>query len=251
MRLATVTRFLDETLQIASFDSDAALNGLQVEGSKTVTSICLAVDACEESIRKTFKAGADLLITHHGLFWGTSQTITGPLATRLRLLLTHGISLYAAHLPLDCHPELGNNIQLAQVFGLREIDTFGEYRGVEIGICGTLPRTMTPLGIAAKLRRNLGSTVKTFPFGKQKIRKLGIVSGRGAALARAASEACCDALLTGETAHEAYHAARESRINLICAGHYATETIGIRALGEHLHRELGMPVRFIDIPTGL
>jgi dinuclear metal center YbgI/SA1388 family protein len=251
LRLGTVTRFLDETLQIASFNSDGALNGLQVEGSKTVTSICLAVDACEDSIRKTFRAGADLLITHHGLFWGTSQAITGPLATRLGLLLTNGISLYAAHLPLDCHPDFGNNARLSQIFGLREIDTFGQYHGVEIGICGILPRTMTPLGVAAKLRRNLGSTVKTFPFGKPKVRKLGIVSGRGAALAPAASEKNCDALLTGETAHEAYHTARESRISLICAGHYATETIGIRALGEHIHRELGMPVRFIDIPTGL
>lgn len=251
MRLGTVTRFLDETLRIASFDSDAALNGLQVEGSKTVTSICLAVDACEESIRRTSRAGADLLITHHGLFWGTPQAVTGPLATRLGLLLTHGISLYAAHLPLDCHPLFGNNIKLAQIFGLREIDTFGEYRGVEIGVCGILPRAMTPPGAAAKLRRNLDSTVRTFPFGKSKIRKLGIVSGRGAVMAPAASEAGCDALLTGETAHEAYHAARELRINLICAGHYATETIGMRALGEHIQRELGIPVRFMDIPTGL
>ncbi len=251
MRLKTVVGFLDETLCIASFTSDSALNGLQVEGSRTINAACLAVDACEESIRKTIRGDANLLITHHGLFWGTPQPITGTLARRVRLLLSHGVSLYAAHLPLDCHPELGNNARLARIFELQGTSVFGEYRGVSIGIRGNLQRVMTPRGVAAKLRSTLGATVETFTFGRPKIRTLGIVSGGGAGLVQAAAETGCDALLTGEPAHAAYHTARESRINLICAGHYATETLGVQALGEHLHRELGVPVRFIDVPTGL
>lgn len=251
MHLKTVVDFLDETLRIVSFASDSALNGLQVEGSRTVGTACCAVDACEESIRKTIRARADLLITHHGFFWGTPQPITGPLATRVRLLLSHGISLYAAHLPLDCHPELGNNIRLARIFDLRETASFGEYRGVSIGIRGNLQREMTPRGVAVKLRSAINARVKTFTFGRSKIRTLGIVSGGGAGLVQAAADAGCDALLTGEGAHAAYHTARESRISLICAGHYATETLGVQALGEHLHRELGIQVRFIDVPTGL
>lgn len=251
MRLKTVVGFLDETLDIASFSSDSALNGLQIEGSRTVRSACSAVDACEESIRKTIRSRADLLITHHGLFWGAQQPVTGPLATRIKLLLANGISLYAAHLPLDCHPELGNNVRLARIFELRDTAPFGAYHGILIGIRGNLQRAMTPRAVAAKLRRTLGAPVRTFAFGGPKIRTLGIVSGGGAGMLPAAAAAGCDALLTGEPAHEAYHTARESRITLICAGHYATETVGVQSLGEHLFRELGVPVRFIDIPTGL
>jgi dinuclear metal center YbgI/SA1388 family protein len=249
--LKTVVDFLDETLRIASFASDSALNGLQVEGSGTVGAACCAVDACEESIRKTIRARADLLLTHHGLFWGTPQPVTGPLAVRMRLLLSHGISLYAAHLPLDCHPELGNNARLARILELRETAPFGEYRGVSIGLRGYLKRKMTLRGVAAKLRGAINARVNTLAFGGPKIRTLGIVSGGGSGLVQAAAEAGCDALLTGEGAHAAYHIARESRISLICAGHYATETPGVQALGEHLHHELGIPVRFIDVPTGL
>jgi len=251
VRLKTVVGFLDETLEIASFASDSALNGLQVEGSRTVTVACCAVDACEESIRKTIRTGANLLIAHHGILWGTPQPVMGPLAVRLKLLLSRGVSLYAAHLPLDCHPEFGNNVCLGRIFELRETVPFGEYRGVSIGLRGILPREMTPRGVAAKLRRALDAPVRTFEFGGPGIRTLGIVSGGGAGLVQAASEAGCGALLTGETSHAAYHTARESRINLICAGHYATETLGVQALGERLHRELGVPVRFIDVPTGL
>lgn len=251
MRLHTVVGFLDETLDIDSYQSDPALNGLQVESSKTVDAVCCAVDVCEESIRKTIRSRADLLIVHHGLFWGTPQPVRGPLAARMKLLLSHGVSLYAAHLPLDCHPELGNNAGLAGIFELRETAPFGEYHGVSIGIRGMLPREMTPRGVAAKLQRTLTAQVRSLTFGRPHIRTLGIVSGGGAGLVQAASEAGCEALLTGETSHAAYHTARESRINLICAGHYATETLGVQSLGKHLHRELGIPVRFIDVPTGL
>jgi dinuclear metal center YbgI/SA1388 family protein len=251
MRLATVVGYLDETLDTASFGADSALNGLQVEGSKSVRAVCVAVDACEESIRRAARAGADLLIVHHGLFWGAPEPVTGPTAVRLRLLLTRNVSLYASHIPLDCHPELGNNAQLALVLGMLDTERFGAYRGILMGIRGFLPREMTARSLAAKLRRILGSKVSVLPFGRPRIVRVGIVSGGGASLVRAASDAGCEALITGEMSHSAYHTARESRINLICAGHYATETLGVRALGDHLHRELGLPVRFIDIPTGL
>ncbi len=251
MRIDTVVRFLDETLQIREFPRDSSLNGLQVEGSKSVTKIALAVDACERSMKRAVRAKADLLVVHHGLFWGEAMPITGITAGRIRLLLENGLSLYAAHLPLDAHPEIGNNAQLAGMLGIENPKPFGTYHGREIGLFGRLPRAVTPRTLAQKIKTMLKAEVKTLRFGPRSIRTLAIVSGGGAFLTQEASRAGCDGLLTGETSHTAYHTARESRINLIHAGHYATETLGLKALGGLLARELGLSTRFIDIPTGL
>ena len=242
---------MDDTLNIAGFGQDSSLNGLQVEGSKNVTKIALAVDASDRSIRRAARAGADLLTVHHGLFWGEAKPITGVTAARIRLLMENGISLYAAHLPLDCHPEIGNNAALARLLELEKPVPFGIHRGVKIGLRGTLARHISPQHLARKIRNFLQSEVKIFPFGPPRIRKIGIVSGGGAFLAPDAADAGCDALLTGEPSHTSYHIARESKLNLICAGHYATETLGLRSLGTLLRRELGLPVKFIDVPTGL
>lgn len=251
MHLKTVVRFLDETLKVADFSGDSSLNGLQVEGTKSVNKICLAVDACEKSISGAARCGADLLIVHHGLLWNEVKPVTGPTARRLGLLLERGISLYAAHLPLDCHPDIGNNARLAGLLDIKECVRFGRYHGFMIGLCGYPTRPITPHGLARKVKILLEGPVKIFPFGPPRIKRLGIVSGGGASLVQEAAEAGCDAFLTGEPAHSAYHKAREAGINLICAGHYATETLGVRALGGLLNRELGLPVKFLDIPTGL
>lgn len=251
MRLGTVVRFLDETLRIQEFPHDSSLNGLQIEGSKNIEAAALAVDACERSMKRAIRAAADLLIVHHGLLWGEAKPIIGVAANRIRLLLLNGVSLYAAHLPLDCHPEIGNNAQLAGLLGIEDPKPFGLYHGREIGLFGRLPRAITPRTLAVNVRTKLGADVKTFPFGPRRIRTLGIVSGGGAFLAQDAARAGCDALLTGEPSHTAYHTARESKISLIHAGHYATETLGLKALGDLVRGELGLPVSFIDVPTGL
>jgi dinuclear metal center YbgI/SA1388 family protein len=177
--------------------------------------------------------------------------ITGVTARRISLLLANGVSLYAAHLPLDCHPQVGNNAQLARLLDIKDTASFGLYHGIKIGLHGRPARRISSTGFVNKSRRLLESSVTFFPFGPDRICKLGIVSGGGAFLVQEATDLGCDALLTGETSHTAYHTARESGINLICAGHYATEKPGIRALGSLLSDELEMPVTFIDIPTGL
>jgi dinuclear metal center YbgI/SA1388 family protein len=251
MKLERIVEYLDGKLKIADFPGDSSLNGLQVEGARLVTKISLAVDACDTSIKRAARSGSDLLIVHHGLFWGQPQPVTGFMAKRIGLLLENGISLYAAHLPLDSHPEVGNNIKLAELLGVKDTSAFGTYHGTEIGMRGRLPRPVTPRTLSNRIQKLFGAPVACFPFGPKRFTELGICSGGGAFLVQQAARAGCGALLTGEPSHTAYHPARESRINLICAGHYATETLGVKALGEALKAEFGLPVRFIDVPTGL
>ncbi len=251
MKLASVVGFLNETLAVNNFEGDTSLNGLQVEGSGNVTKVTLAVDACDISIRRAVREGSDMLIVHHGLFWAPRQPVTGIMAKRVRILLERGISLYAAHLPLDCHPVIGNNARLANILGARPDGNFGDYHGIAIGLAAVLPRRIKVQSLSSKLGKLLEAPVKSFNFGPPTIERIGIVSGGGASLTQAAAETGCAALLTGETAHSSYHIARESRINLLCAGHYATETHGLKALAGLLGEKLGLDTRFADIPTGL
>ncbi len=251
LKLKKITELLDRTLDIRSFKGDSSLNGLQVEGSAEVRRVTLAVDACEASIRKARDSKSQLLIVHHGIFWDRVVPVTGIMAGRIRLLLINGISLYAAHLPLDCHPDLGNNARIAATLGLENKLPFGEYAGIEIGLCGSLPRQLAAKSFAAKLRKVFGGPVGSLLSGKDRIRKIGVVSGGGSSLLQAAATSGCDALLTGEASHSSYHIARENRINLFFAGHYATETPGVKAVGSFLEEQLGLETRFADIPTGL
>jgi dinuclear metal center YbgI/SA1388 family protein len=251
MRRDRLTEYLDGILDLETYSGDRSLNGLQVEGKKEVHRAALAVDACGESISKAARRGADMLIVHHGLLWGEQAPITGIMAGRVGTLLEKGVSLYAAHLPLDCHPEIGNNAQLAGMLGIPETEKFGRYAGVEIGLCGKMPRPVKIEGLRRKLSSLLGAPVQAFAFGPKTVRKIGIVSGGGAALTQAAADAGCDALLTGETSHSSYHVARENGISLIFAGHYATETFGVKALGDLLKQEFGLKTFFIDLPTGM
>jgi dinuclear metal center YbgI/SA1388 family protein len=251
MRLKKVTGFLEETLDLDSFSGDQSMNGLQVEASGEIRNVALAVDACRESISRAARQKADLLIVHHGLFWGGMPPVTGILSSRVKALLDGNVSLYAAHLPLDCHPEIGNNAQIAKVLGIGETGRFGKYACVDIGTSGSLPRPMKIEGLRRKLAGILDSPVQTFTFGPAVVRKIGIVSGGGASLTQAAADAGCDALLTGETSHSSYHVARENGISLIFAGHYASETFGVKALGKLMSEKLGLRTFFIDLPTGL
>jgi dinuclear metal center YbgI/SA1388 family protein len=251
VRLATIVRYLDDTLKTADFPQDSSYNGLQVEGAAKVFKVAFAVDACMESIRCAARIRADLLVVHHGLFWDDAVPITGIMAKRIGLLLKHGISLYACHLPLDCHPEIGNNIELARIVRIREPEPFGSYKGHRIGLYGRLSRPVSVRSLAARVRKALGATVRTFAFGPERISKLGIVSGNGGFLTEEAARLGCDALLTGEPSYLAYHPAREGGLTLICAGHYATETVGLAALSEQVKQEFSIPTRFIETPSEL
>ncbi|RKZ06547.1 Nif3-like dinuclear metal center hexameric protein [bacterium] len=251
MKLKWIVSFLDDYLSVDAFRLDSSLNGLQVEASSTVKRAAVAVDASERSIRAAARKKAELLIVHHGIFWSCPTPITGVIAARIKLLFSKGVSLYAAHLPLDCNEEVGNNAVFARLLSLSDPKPFGDYKGVKIGVAGNLRKPVTINALAARVRRSIGGLIQLFPFGPAKINRVGIVSGDGASFAEEASETGCDVLITGESSHSAYHTAAESGISLICAGHYATETLGVRELAGVLTDRLGIETLFIDIPTGL
>ena len=242
--------YLNEYLQIESFlASDSSLNGLVVGGEdKKIGKIGYAVDACQASFDQAVRENVDFLLVHHGLFWGAPLAVTGFHYMRLATLIKHDINLYAAHLPLDAHPEIGNNIQIAKALGLEEIEAFSAYKGQTIGYKGILKEPKTLKEIANRL--GYEKTV-LLPFGKEKIQMVGIVSG-GAS--RNISDALSDGLdlyITGEVEHESYHVALEGGINVLGGGHYVTEIYGVRALAEHLRERFGLEAVFIANPTGL
>lgn len=242
--------YLNEYLQIESFlASDSSFNGLVVGGEdKKIGKIGYAVDACQASFDQAVRENVDFLLVHHGLFWGAPLAVTGSHYTRLATLIKHDINLYAAHLPLDAHPEIGNNIQIAKALGLEKIEAFSAYKGQTIGYKGILKEPQTLKEIANRL--GYEKTV-LLPFGKEKIQTVGIVSG-GAS--RNISDALSDGLdlyITGEVEHESYHVALEGGINVLGGGHYVTEIYGVRALAEHLRERFGLEAVFIANPTGL
>ncbi len=252
MDLHELTQYLDGYLRIAHIpDSRDALNGLQVENARAgVSRVAAAVDACEATIRMASEADADLLLVHHGLYWGGLRPLTGMLYRRIRQLVRHDVALYAAHLPLDCHPEVGNNPVLARRLGLELRGAFGASDGVEIGVWGVLDEPREDFA------RRVGQVLaagppRLLPFGPLRTRRVGVVTGAGGSLIAQAAAAGLDTLLTGEGQHWTYFDAEELGINVVYAGHYATETVGVQALAEHLTTRFGVPSVFLDHPTGL
>jgi dinuclear metal center YbgI/SA1388 family protein len=244
-----LVQYLDHYLAIQEWE-DSSMNGLQVEGGPTVDRVALATDAALATFSLAAEAGAQLLIVHHGLFWGQPIAVTGTHRSRLATLLDNGVSLYAAHLPLDAHPEVGNNAVLAGMLGLIEQRPFGRYGGREIGVMGRLPQILSRADLAARIEALLGSPPDVLPFGQDSIDALAIVTGGAAEMVPEAAQSGVDAFVTGESSHIAWHVAREHRMNLVYGGHYATETLGVRALGDHLADRFGVETVFLDSPTG-
>lgn len=248
--LKQIVAFCDKTLAIdAIADWDNALNGLQIQNSGKITKLGAAVDASTRTLSLAGKRGVDFLIVHHGLFWQGLQPVTDTLHRQLRIALEHDLAVYSAHLPLDVHPKLGNNAQLARALGLRSTTPFLEEKGQMIGLKsrGSIDRGE----FLVKLRKALGGSVKTFNFGPPKTRVIGIVTGAGGSdVYRAAAEEI-DTFITGEAPHWAAVAAEELGINLWLGGHYATETFGVKALAGQLSKKFRLPFEFIDCPTGL
>ncbi|MDA8426675.1 MAG: Nif3-like dinuclear metal center hexameric protein [Treponema sp.] len=231
---------------------DDSLNGVQVGRSGgTIGQVAFAVDACAETIRRAALAGAQLLFVHHGFFWGKNLRLEGALLERIRLLVEADMALYACHLPLDAHPELGNNAVLARMLGLTELVGFGEHHGVKLGFAGTLE---PPIDLAEAVKRvlpDLSAPRALIPGRRSPIRRAAVVSGGAPFEAFEAIESGMDLYVTGESSHSVYHAVVESGIGFIAAGHYATEVWGVRAVAEKLARETGLRTSFIDLPTGL
>lgn len=251
MRLDELVGYLDDYLHLRDevADPPEALNGLQVANAGEVTRVAAAVDLCEATIRMAAEQGADCLLVHHGLFWGGMRPLVGPAYRRVAGLIARNIALYAAHLPLDRHPDVGNNAGLARLLGLTVRGEFGSYHGASIGVWGEMDASRDGLGRA--LAATLGAVPRLLPFGPGQVRRVGIVTGAGGSLIPQAAAAGLDTFITGEGPHWTFFDAEELGINVFYAGHYATETVGVKALGAHVAAKFGLPWTFLDHPTGL
>jgi len=230
---------------------DKALNGLQVtRQNRELKSAAFAVDASLESFKRAREWGADLLFTHHGLFYGKIRPIKGVLFRRIRYLLENRLALYAVHLPLDMHPQVGNNAALAGLLGLTECSGFGTYHGIQIGVKGTLPAASTPAELMDKLGKHGLIPPRCLAFGPSTVKTVCIVSGGGASDVREAIDEKLDLFITGDASHDIYHECAEAGINVIFAGHYLTEVWGMKALQKAITKQTGLRTCFIDIPTG-
>ncbi len=250
MKLSEIVAWLDDYLDIENYP-DASLNGLQLDAGTDVERIAVAVDSNLGTLEQAVALNAQLLIVHHGMFWGAPKAITGAHGDKVRYMLNNGLSLYAAHIPLDAHREVGNNWGFAGMIGLEELEDFGEYKGRPIGVKGRLKPPMKRRELAQMIEAQLGEPVMVLEGGPDTVDTLGIISGGAAWDVVTAAEQGLDAFLTGEPKHEVFYEAFERRINAMYGGHYMTETVGVNLLGRKVEDELGVPFNFIYVPTGL
>lgn len=249
MELRKVTAYLDTYLEVSAYQDDSA-NGLQVENSENVEKIGLAVDACHEAVLRAVDEKCNLLIVHHGLFWGRQQLIIDNHFQRIRALIMADIALYAAHLPLDAHTDVGHNIQIAKKIGLIDMQPFVLYHGRSIGVKGKLAAPKTCGEAAEEIEKVIGACRYLLEFGPDKVHSIGVVAGSATdpALFKELKVQGIDLFVTGEPRHGAYHLAQEFGLNIFYGSHYLTETFGMKALGEHLQKHLNIPAVFIDAP---
>ena len=250
MHLPELVSYLDEYLRVRAVpDYPEALNGLQVENAGEVTRIAAAVDLCEATVQLAAAQGADLLLVHHGLFWGGLRPLVGPRQRRVAGLVRHNIAVYSAHLPLDRHPDVGNNAVLARALGVVVRGEFGRHEGVPIGVWGEL--SIERVALQQKIAAVLGPVPRLMPFGPAAARLVGVITGAGGSMIADAAAAGLDTYITGEGPHHTFFDAEELGLNVFYAGHYATETVGVKALAEHVSAAFRIPWVFLDHPTGL
>ncbi len=257
VQLEAITTFLDDYLNIAEIpDYPNAVNGLQVQNSGTVGYVVAAVDAAQATIEGAAAhadgggdQGPGLMLVHHGLFWDGNLPLTGRRYRRVKSLLQHDVALYAAHLPLDLHAEAGNNVQLANRLGMEIEGRFGAFKGTPIGVFGQLPINRTTL--VSHLNEELGTEARLLAGGPETCQRVGIVTGGAGDMIAEAVQAGCDTFITGEGAHHTFFDAHEWGVNVIYAGHYATEQLGVQALANKVSERFGLPWSLYDHPTGL
>lgn len=254
--LATIAEHLDTLLRIpATPDYRPALNGVQVEHVGPVVKIAAAVDCSSRTIGGAVVAGANLLIVHHGLFWGGLQPLTGALLARVRLLLTHDVALYSAHLPLDAHERFGNSRLLASEVGLEPSHGFARHETIDCGVRGEcdLPTRELLERLRAFSLSHGGDAIASAFAPSARTKRWAICSGSGASAETMAEAQALgiDTLITGEGPHWTAVDAEERGITIIYAGHYATETLGVQALAQHVAERFTLPWQFVAAPTGL
>jgi dinuclear metal center YbgI/SA1388 family protein len=254
MELATFADRLDRRLDVAEMDGlDYAVNGLQVGAEDaTVSAAAFAVDGVELTFEEAADRGADVLVVHHGILWGGIDRVTGKEYDRLDALLSNDLALYAVHLPLDAHPELGNATQLAEFLGMAVTDGFGREGPATVGVRARTGDPHTVDSLTERLETLENDGVQVLEFGPDRIEDVGIVTGSGTDWLDEAREKGLDALITGEGKQPAYHEAREAGIHVFLAGHYATETFGVRALQDVVAGwDEGVETKYIEHPTEL
>ena len=253
MLLKDLDLYFKELLLIDDFSGvDNSLNGLQVgDYNMEISRIAFAVDACAEIFKRAVALKAQALFVHHGLFWGKIYPFTGRHYKRLQLLTKNDLALYAAHLPLDSHPAYGNAAGIADKLGLTDREQFGEHRRKYIGCKGKLPKKMTLDQIKIELDISPNMLRSELPFGKDEIESLGIITGGAAWESFQAIDQELDLYITGDPAHEIYYHCLEAGINVISAGHYFTETFGVKTVCAKTAEDLGIETVYIDLPTGL
>jgi dinuclear metal center YbgI/SA1388 family protein len=250
---AFAARLDDELRTDAYADLDASANGLQVGGADEIDHVAVAVDAAVATAEAAVAAGADVLVTHHGLVWGGLDRVTGRTYDRLAPLFANDLALYVSHLPLDGHPDLGNAAGLADELGLDGREPFGALGPEHVGLRGRTPEPVPASDLAARLERTLDTgdgAVRHLDFGPETVRDVAVVTGSGADWLDEAAAAGVDAFVTGEGKGKLYHEAREAGVGVYLAGHYATETFGVRAVAD-LVAGWGLETTVIDHPTGL
>ena len=246
MKLEEVVDYQNALLSIADYrDYPNALNGLQIENSGTVTKVAAAVDACEAVLQMAVSQGADLLIVHHGLFWAGFRTVTGAHYRKLKMALENNLAIYSAHLPLDAHPEIGNNALLCNALGLPQ----PRRPFLEIGWQVEAQRDRQDLH--RQIQEAVGGKVHFCFGGPATTRRIGVATGgAGSEVFKAAAEGV-DTFITGEGPHWSFTEAEELGLNVFYAGHYATEVFGVKEIAKSLERTFGLPWTFLDHPTGL
>lgn len=241
-------RYLKDYLDSDGFN-DIGPNGVQVEGREAVQKIITGVSAGVELFERAIEKEADAILVHHGIIWNFERPLyKGGYKQRVKLLLEKEINLFAYHLPLDAHMEVGNNAEIARILGVLNPEPFGEYNGRFVGIKGELP-AVEARELVDRIKEEVHSNLIHFPYGPEKIRKIGIISGGAQKSVSQAVEAELDMFVTGEVSEHILNYVKEERIHFVSAGHYDTERFGVLALGRHLEKRFDVDVEFIDIPN--
>lgn len=253
MKLIDFANEMSALLKMHDFEcADSSLNGVQVGDLQSdIRKVAFAVDASLDTINEAAKQKADLLFVHHGLFWGKPKAIVGTHYGRVKGLLDNDVALFACHLPLDAHMKLGNNAQMAQKLGLRDLDVFSFYKGVHVGVKGRFERPVTADEIIRTLGVRENDTDYIIGGGKKKFETAAIVSGAGASDIYEAMDEGLDVLITGESDYSTVTDCKEAGMSMLCLGHYETETFGVKAVMEYVKANMGLEVAFIDMPLGL
>ena len=248
---ANIAGFLNRTLQVRKI-RDSSANGLQVRSDSTgiIKKVGFAVDACLSTFEKAKKLKVGFLVVHHGIKW-RKQKNRDLAKQRTAYLIRNRMALYAAHLPLDLHRIYGNNMQLSRMLDVQHLRKFGRYHGIKIGYAGTFKQSVTINAIKEILNRKLRTKCRVFPFGRERIRSIGIISGGGGSLLLEACREKLDCFLVGEIDLTVHNTAKELGMNLIVAGHYATETVGVRSLMPLIRDTFGVETVFVDDPKEL